>query len=30
MAALYLGGKVEETMRKTWDIAGAFASVFNR
>jgi len=30
MASLFLAGKVEETIKKTWDIAGAFSTVFNR
>ncbi|CAK88017.1 unnamed protein product (macronuclear) [Paramecium tetraurelia] len=30
MASLYLAGKVEETLLKTWYIAGAFSSVFQK
>lgn len=30
MASIFLAGKVEETMKKTWDVAGAFNSVFDR
>ena len=30
MASLFLACKMDETIKKTWDIASAYSSVFNK